>query len=84
MSAGIVETAARLAREKLAPRAAAYDRDARNPLESWRDLWQDGLLGAAIPTAYGGLGLPMPEYVGVIRALAAGCASTAMTLLATR
>ena len=47
----IVETAARLARERLAPRAAEYDRDAKNPVDSWRDLWRDGLLGATIPRA---------------------------------
>ena len=75
-----VETAARLARERLAPRAAGYDRDAQNPLESWRDLWRAGLLGAGIPRAHGGLGLDMPTYVGVVKALAGGCASTAMTL----
>ena len=80
MNAAIVETAARLSREKLAPRAAEYDRDAKNPLDSWRDLWRDGLLAAAIPAAHGGLGLDMPTYVAVIRALARGCASTAMTV----
>ena len=55
-----VETATRLARDRLAPRAAEYDRDAKNPAESWRDLWAAGLLGAAIPRAHGGLGLDMP------------------------
>ena len=80
MNAAIVQTAQRLSRERLAPRAAEYDRDAKNPLASWRDLWEDGLLAAAVPTAYGGLGLDMPTYVAVIRALAAGCASTAMTV----
>jgi alkylation response protein AidB-like acyl-CoA dehydrogenase len=80
VNTAIVETAARLAREKLAPRAAEYDREAKNPLDSWRDLWRDGLLATAIPTAYGGLGLDMPAYVGVIRELARGCASTAMTV----
>ena len=80
MNAAIVETAARLARDKLAPRAAEYDREAKNPLDSWRDLWRDGLLGAAIPAAHGGLGLDMPTYVAVIRELARGCASTAMTV----
>ena len=80
MNAEIVETAARLSRETLAPRAAEYDRDAKNPLDSWRDLWRDGLLAAAIPVAHGGLGLDMPTYVAVIRALARGCASTAMTV----
>jgi alkylation response protein AidB-like acyl-CoA dehydrogenase len=77
---GIVETAARLSRDKLAPRAAEYDRDAKNPLDSWRDLWRDGLLAGAIPARYGGLGLDMPSYIAVIRELARGCASTAMTV----
>ena len=80
MNAAVVETAARLARDKLAPRAAEYDRDAKNPLDSWRDLWRDGLLATAIPTQYGGLGLDMPTYVAIIRELARGCASTAMTV----
>lgn len=80
MNSAIVEMAARLARERLAPRAAEYDRDARNPLESWRELWAEGLLATTIPVAYGGLGVDMPTYVGVTRALARGCASTAMTV----
>jgi len=80
VSARIVETAARLARERLAPRAAHYDREATNPLESWRDLHAEHLLAAAVPAAHGGLDLDMPTYVEVIRALAQGCASTAMTL----
>lgn len=80
MTARIVEVAERLARERLAPRAAGYDRDAANPVESWRDLHAEGLLACAVPVAHGGLGLDMPAYVEVIRALAQGCASTAMTL----
>ena len=76
----IVETATRLARETLAPRAAWYDRDGVNPVESWRDLHRERLLAIGIPTAYGGEGLDMATYVAVIRALARGCANTAMTL----
>ena len=76
----IVERAARLTRENIAPRAATYDRDAVNPIESWRDLWHAGLLLAAVPRAHGGLGLDMPTYVAMIRTIAGGCASTAMTL----
>jgi alkylation response protein AidB-like acyl-CoA dehydrogenase len=79
-SARIVETAARLARERLAPRAARYDREAANPVESWRDLHAENIIAAAVPASHGGLGLDMPTYVEVIRALAQGCASTAMTL----
>jgi alkylation response protein AidB-like acyl-CoA dehydrogenase len=80
MAGDVVERAARLGRDVLAPRAARYDREAVNPVESWRDLHREGLLAAAIPTAHGGLGLDMPTYAEVIRTLARGCASTAMTL----
>ena len=80
MDPSIVERAARLTRDQIAPRAATYDRDAVNPVESWRDLWQDGLLAAGVPRAHGGLGLDMPTYIAMIRTIAAGCASTAMTL----
>jgi alkylation response protein AidB-like acyl-CoA dehydrogenase len=76
----VVETARRLARECLAPRAAWYDRDAVNPVESWRDLHREGFLAAAIPRTHGGLGLDMATYVDVVRTLAQGCASSAMTL----
>jgi alkylation response protein AidB-like acyl-CoA dehydrogenase len=76
----LVERAVRVTRERIAPRAAEVDRDARNPVESWRDLWKEGLLACAVPAAHGGLGLDMPTYVAVIRTITQGCASTAMTL----
>ena len=76
----LVEQVDRITREKIAPRAADYDRDGANPVESWRDLWREGFLGMAIPTAYGGLGLDMPTYIAVIRTIARGCANTAMTV----
>lgn len=76
----LLDTVRRISRERLAPRAAWYDRDAKNPTESWRDLAAEGLLAAAIPARYGGLGLDMPTYVDVIRTVAQGCANTAMTL----
>ena len=76
----IVERAERLTRERIAPRAAEYDTAAANPIESWRDLWREGFLAGAIPASHGGLGLDMTTYIAVIRAIARGCASTAMTL----
>jgi alkylation response protein AidB-like acyl-CoA dehydrogenase len=76
----VVERAERLTRERIAPRANEYDAAAANPLESWRDLWGEGLLAGAIPASHGGLGLDMATYIAVIRALARGCASTAMTV----
>jgi alkylation response protein AidB-like acyl-CoA dehydrogenase len=75
-----VERAERLTRERIAPRAGEYDTAAANPIESWRDLWREGLLAGAIPESHGGLGLDMTTYIAVIRAIARGCASTAMTV----
>ena len=76
----ILERVAQLTREHIAPRAAEYDAAGANPLDSWRVLAGDGFLASCIPTAYGGLGLDMPTYIGVIRTIARGCANTAMTV----
>jgi alkylation response protein AidB-like acyl-CoA dehydrogenase len=76
----IVARVAQLTRDQIAPRAAHYDAVATNPMESWRDLWGAGFLAMTIPQAYGGLGLDMSTYIGVIETLAQGCANTAMTV----
>jgi len=77
---GLIARLDRLTRERIGPRAAEYDAAAQNPVESWRDLWREGFLGAAIPEAHGGLGLDMATYIAAIRTIAQGCASTAMTV----
>ncbi len=56
-----------LAREKFAPRAAHYDQTATFPTEDFEDLFQAGLLGAAIPQTYGGMGLG--PYSGDVHSL---------------
>ena len=50
----VVATAERVASEDLEPRAAYYDERAAHPVESWKALWKSGLLGMAVPRAYGG------------------------------
>ena len=76
----IADLAARVAEECLWPRAAFYDESVSYPVESWEDLWKHGLLAAAAPRDYGGLGLDMPTYTAVIERLAYGCTNTAMTM----
>src|SRR6266850_7916131 len=76
----VVDRADALTREKIAPRAAMYDREGKNPVESWSDLQREGYLACAVPTAYGGMGLDMATYIAVIRVIARGCANTAMTV----
>ena len=53
----LLERTSVLARERLAPRAAAYDRETDYPVENFKDLFQAGLLKAVIPFEYGGWGL---------------------------
>jgi len=76
----LVGRADALTREKIAPRAAMYDREGRNPVESWGDLRREGFLACSVPAAYGGMGLDMATYIAVIRTIARGCANTAMTV----
>ena len=54
--AGIMSRARHLGQTVFAGRASAYDREARFPVENYRDLHRAGLLGIAIPKALGGLG----------------------------
>jgi alkylation response protein AidB-like acyl-CoA dehydrogenase len=53
----LIERVAELARERLAPRAAHYDRTASFPAEEFADLFAAGLLAAAVPREHGGLGV---------------------------
>ena len=70
----------RLAEERLAPRAAVYDRDASHPRENWHDLWEQGLLATGVPRAYGGMELDALSYALVLEEVAKACANTAMTM----
>jgi alkylation response protein AidB-like acyl-CoA dehydrogenase len=76
----IVEGARKLTQERLAPRAAMYDREAAHPTENWRDLWEHGLLAMSVPKQYGGRDLDTPTYIRVVEEVAGGCTNTAMTL----
>ena len=75
-----VEKAQRVAKECLEPRASHYDEAGTHPVDSWRDLWKNGLLAIGVPEKYGGAELDMLTYVIVIENLAKGCTSTSMTL----
>jgi alkylation response protein AidB-like acyl-CoA dehydrogenase len=76
----ILGIASRLANDSLAPRAAHYDATATHPVDSWRDVWREGMMAMGIPRRHGGLELDMPTYVQVIELLASGCTNTGMTV----
>ncbi len=76
----LVQLAATLGREKFAPRAERYDREASFPFENYADLRAAGLLGICVPEAYGGLGADFATYVMVAAEIGRHCGATALSL----
>jgi len=68
-----------LARTRFAPRAAAYDRDARFPVENYADLRDAGLLGICIPRDQGGLGASYQTYSLAGAEIGRYCGATALS-----
>jgi alkylation response protein AidB-like acyl-CoA dehydrogenase len=75
----LIAVAAALGSEKLAPRAARWDREASFPLDNFSDLRDAGLLAICVPKAYGGLGADFATYVLVAAELGRHCGSTALS-----
>jgi alkylation response protein AidB-like acyl-CoA dehydrogenase len=75
----LIAIAARLARERFAPRAAGHDRDASFPFDDYADLHAEGFLALCVPERHGGLGADYETYCLVAEQLAQGNASTALT-----
>ncbi len=72
----ILEQVKRLAREQIAPRAAAHDRSGEMPWDNIRAINELGLNGLFIPEQYGGSPLRFRLYLAVVQEIAAACAST--------
>lgn len=72
------ESVARIARERVAPRAAEIDATARYPQDVFEVLRDNGLLGITIPEAYGGVGAGLMELCIVVEELAKVCTTTAL------
>jgi alkylation response protein AidB-like acyl-CoA dehydrogenase len=77
------EAAARFARERLAPGAAARDRERRFPVELLGEIGELGLFGVKVPALHGGPGGTHEAYALVMEAIARACASTAVILAST-
>ena len=75
----LIDLAATLGREKFAPRAARYDREASFPFENYDDLRASGLLGICVPAAHAGLGADFATYVMVAAELGRHCGATALS-----
>jgi alkylation response protein AidB-like acyl-CoA dehydrogenase len=77
--AQLLELASRLGRERFAPRAAQYDRDATFPFENYADMREAGLLALCVPERYGGGGADLLTYCIVAAEIGRHCGATALT-----
>jgi butyryl-CoA dehydrogenase len=69
------------ARSIVLPRAAAIDESGEFPLEVLRAAAADGLLGIAVPAAWGGRGLDYVSYALAIEAIARASATVAVSIV---
>jgi isovaleryl-CoA dehydrogenase len=67
------------AQERLAPMAAAIDRENAFPAELWREMGELGLLGITVPEEYGGAGLGYLAHVVAVEEIARASASVSLS-----
>ena len=67
----IIETVRRFVANEVIPVATELEHEDRYPTDIVAQMRDLGLFGITIPEAYGGLGLDLLTYVGVIEELAA-------------
>jgi alkylation response protein AidB-like acyl-CoA dehydrogenase len=77
--ADLIARAREFGRRVLAPRAAEHDRDASFPIENFRDMHPEGLLGICIPQKDGGIGADFLTYCLAAAELGRYCGSTALS-----
>ena len=74
--AALFESVARLAREKIAPRAQALDQSGDFPQENVAAINALGLSAMFVPEAYGGAPMSYTAYLACVREISKACAST--------
>ncbi len=79
----VLDQVRRLARETIAPRAAALDRSGAFPWDNIRAINELGLNALFVPEAYGGAPMRYRLYLAVVQAIAAACASTGIVYATT-
>jgi alkylation response protein AidB-like acyl-CoA dehydrogenase len=76
----IRDLAARFADERIAPHAAAWDRDHTFPRELFGELGRLGLMGVCVPEEHGGAGADFLSYVLVLEELSRADAGVGVTV----
>ncbi|WP_018085253.1 acyl-CoA dehydrogenase family protein [Desulfurispora thermophila] len=78
------DTVRRLARQKIAPRAAEIDQTGTYPEDIYQAFKQTGLLGLCYPEQYGGAGLGTLGLCLAVEEVAKYCCASGLILLLTR
>jgi acyl-CoA dehydrogenase len=74
----LLEQVHAIGREVVGPNAAAVDRDARFPTESFAALKAARLLSCYVPETFGGMGLPITDVARICEILGQYCGNTSM------
>src|SRR5215207_5526825 len=77
--AALIAQARRFGARVLAPRAAQHDRDATFPIDNFRDMHPEGLLGICVPKEHGGAGASFRTYCLAAAELGRYCGATALS-----
>ncbi len=70
----------RFVEERVAPQAAAWDRDKAFPREAWKALAKEGLTGLPFPAKYGGAGRDILSYALAVEEISRASAGLGVTL----
>jgi butyryl-CoA dehydrogenase len=76
----IRDTARGFATRKIAPHARTIDREHRFPREIIASLGELGLMGVAVPQAWGGAGMDSISYVLALEEISRACAATGVIM----
>jgi alkylation response protein AidB-like acyl-CoA dehydrogenase len=77
--AALIEKTRQFGARVLAPRAEKHDRDATFPIENFRDMHPEGLLGICVPKPHGGFGASYRTYCLAAAELGRYCGATALS-----
>jgi alkylation response protein AidB-like acyl-CoA dehydrogenase len=72
----LIDAVRTLARDQIAPRAAAYDRSGEFPWDNVKAINALGLNAMFVPEAYGGAQMSYAAYLECVREISKACAST--------
>lgn len=72
----LLDSVKALSRDRIAPRATAYDRSGQFPWDNVQDINALGLNAMFVPEAYGGAPLSYSCYLACVREISKACAST--------